>query len=417
MTTLGSDSTASPNLELLITEVVVVGGGLAGLSMACALATAGVPTICVDSDSPQTHAAAGFDIRTTALAHCARQVLDGAGVWSHLVAAAQPINDIRVIDQGSPFFVHYDHRAIGQEPFGYVLDNSAIRTGLFRRAAELAALTHLAPAQARTIDRNAGGATVTLTDGRRIQARLVIGADGRPSLCRTSAGIAYPKRSYNQTALICNIGHTLPHNGLAVEYFTPHGPFAILPLTGNRSSIVWSERSDRARLYQALPDDAYTAELQRRVGDFLGTIHILGARAAWPLAIMLADRMIDQRLALIGETIHAIHPIAGQGLNLSLRDVAALAEVVVDQYRSGLDVGATDALERYQRWRRFDTFLLAGVCDSLVHLFSNDLPPVRLARQVGLGVVNGLPSLKGFFMRHAMGMAGQLPRLIRGEPL
>jgi 2-octaprenyl-6-methoxyphenol hydroxylase len=405
-----------------VTEVVVVGGGLAGLSMACALATAGVPTVCVDRDSPTAQQVAGFDIRTTVLALCAQRVLAGAGVWPYLAAAAQPITDIRVVDGGGPLaarlgHLHYDYREVGTEPMGYVLDNAVIRDGLFQRVAALPALTHLAPATVRTVAREAQGATVTLTDGRRIQARLVIGADGRGSLVRDSAGIGIRCRDYRQTALICNIGHEYPHHGLAVERFTPTGPFAVLPLTGDRSSIVWSERSDRAKLYAALPDAAFVAELQRRVGEHLGRVHLIGGRAARPLSIMLADRMIDRRLALIGETIHAIHPVAGQGLNLSLRDVAVLAEVVVDQHRLGLDVGASDILERYQRWRRFDTLLLAGVCDSLIHLFSNDLAPLALARQVGLDVVDQLPGLKRLFMRHAMGLVGQLPRLVKGEAL
>jgi 2-octaprenyl-6-methoxyphenol hydroxylase len=417
MANSNSDSEHRTTTGDLTTEVVVVGGGLAGLSLACALGTAGVPTLCVDRESPEQQAADGFDLRTTALAHCAKQVLAGAGVWTYLAKDAQPINDIRVVDQGSLLHVHYDHRTIGDEPFGYVLDNAVIRAGLFQRVAELAAVTHLAPAAVHSIERDPAGVRVTLADGRRLQAKLVVGADGRGSLVRQSAGIGMPRRSYNQTALICNIGHEFPHHGLAVESFTPNGPFAVLPLTGNRSSIVWSERSDRAKLYAKLPDDLFVAEIQRRVGEFLGKIHLASGRAAYPLSIMLADRMIDHRMALIGETIHAIHPIAGQGLNLSLRDVAALAEVVVDQYRVGLDVGTVDVLERYQRWRRFDTLTLAGVCDSLVHLFSNDLPPLRIARQLGLGAVNQMPTLKSFFMRHAMGTTGQLPRLIAGTPL
>ncbi|MEI8396126.1 MAG: UbiH/UbiF/VisC/COQ6 family ubiquinone biosynthesis hydroxylase [Rhodospirillaceae bacterium] len=405
------------NDSSLTTEVAIVGGGLAGLSLACALATAGVPTVCIDRDSPDAQSVAGFDIRTTALALCGQRVLAAAGVWPHMVENAQPINDIRVVDRGSPLHVHYDHQAVGDEPFGYVLDNSAIRAGLFRRVSELAALTHIAPMAVRSIERTTRGAALTLADGRTVRARLIVGADGRVSLTRQSAGIQMPRRSYNQTAIICNIGHEFPHNGLAIEYFTPTGPFAVLPLTKNRSSIVWSERSDRAKLYMALPDDAFTEELKRRVGEHLGEIRVLGGRAAWPLGIMLAERMIDTRLALIGETIHAIHPIAGQGLNLSLRDVAALAEVVVDRFRLGLDIGAPDVLERYQRWRRFDTLLLAGVCDSLVHLFSNDIAPVKIGRQLGLGVVERLPELKRFFMKHAMGLVGQLPRMIRGEAL
>ncbi len=417
MTNTRGDSEQQTAPEEFSTEVAIVGGGLAGLSLAAALGTAGVPVVCIDRDSPLAQAADGFDLRTTALAHCAKQVLAGAGVWPHLVDHAQPINDIRVVDQGAPLHVHYDHTAIGAEPFGYVLDNSAIRQGLFSRVAQLPAVTHLAPASVRAIERGPLGVVLTLGDGRRVRARLVVGADGRGSMVRDHAGIALSRSTYGQTALICNIRHEFPHNGLAVEYFTPTGPFAVLPLTGNRSSIVWSERGDRAKLYARLSDEAFTAEIQRRVGEFLGTVTLASGRAAYPLSIMLANRMIDRRLALIGETIHAIHPIAGQGLNLSLRDVAALAEVVVDQYRLGLDVGAADILDRYQRWRRFDTLLLAGVCDGLVHLFSNDVAPLKLARQLGLGGVNRLPSLKSFFMRHAMGMVGHLPRMIQGVPL
>jgi 2-octaprenyl-6-methoxyphenol hydroxylase len=401
----------------LRTEVVVVGGGLAGLSMACTLAAAGVPTVCVDRDSPATQTAGGFDLRTTALALCAQKVLEGAGAWAYMAGDAQPILDIRVVDQGSPLFVHYDHREVGNEPMGWVLDNLVIRRALFRRAAELPALTHLAPVRVSGLERTPAGATVRLADGRAIRARLVIGADGRPSLCRQSAGIAWNRQAYGQTAIICNIGHEFPHHGLAVEHFTPHGPFAVLPLTENRCSIVWSERDALAPLYMKLPDALFVAELQKRVGEFLGEIRLIGGRAAYPLWIMLADRLTDTRLALIGEAAHAIHPIAGQGLNLGMRDIAALAEVVVDQFRLGLDPGSPDTLARYHRWRWFDTMMLSATCDSLVHLFSTDLPPLRLARNLGLGAVNRMPGLKRFFMRHAMGMVGHLPRLVRGEPL
>ena len=405
----------------ITTDVVVLGGGLAGLSMAAALATAGVPVVCIDRDSPDRQGEDGFDIRTTAVAYASRKVLEGAGVWKHMEPDAGPILDIRVADQFSPLFVHYDHKDLTwdgkNQPFGWILDNKDMRRALFARAAELPGLHHLAPAQAVSIERNRSGATVTLADGRVVKARLVVGADGRRSLARESAGIKLRTWAYDQTAIICTIRHSEPHNGVAVEHFLPNGPFAVLPMTENRSSIVWSEKRSLVDMYLKLPEDQFIDELTRRSGGYLGDIELLTRRDAWPLSVLLAERFIAERLALIGEAAHAIHPIAGQGLNLGLRDVAALAEVIVDAHRLGLDVGSPEVLARFQRWRRFDTVLLAAVCDGLVHLFSNNIPPLKLARDVGMAVVNRLPPLKRFFMRHAMGVVGDLPRMIKGVPL
>ncbi len=413
-----SGSTAAQEIT---TEVVVLGGGLAGLSMAAALATAGVPVVCIDRDSPDHHAADGFDIRTTAIAYASMKVLEGAGVWQHMEQHAGPILDIRVADQFSPLFVHYDHTDVTvdgkNQPFGWILDNKDMRRALFARAAELPGLVHLAPAQAVKVERSRSGASITLADGRVVKARLVVGADGRRSMARDSAGIRVRRWAYDQTAIICTIRHSEPHNGVAVEHFMPNGPFAVLPMTENRSSIVWSEKSSLADMYVKLPENQFIDELTRRSGGYLGDIEILTRREAWPLSVLLAESFIAERLALVGESAHAIHPIAGQGLNLGLRDVAALAEVIVDAHRLGLDVGSPEVLARFQRWRRFDTVLLAAVCDGLVHLFSNNIPPIRLARDIGMAVVNRLPPLKRFFMRHAMGVVGELPRMIKGVPL
>jgi len=407
--------------DIITTEVVVLGGGLAGLTMAAALATAGVPVVCIDRDSPDLHRRDDFDIRTTAIAYASMKVLEGAGVWRHMADDAGPILDIRVADQFSPLFVHYDHREVTldgkNQPFGWILDNKDMRRALFARVAELPGLRHIAPAQALRIDRDRSGAVVELADGRVVKARLVIGADGRKSLARETAGIRLRTWKYDQTAIICTIRHSEPHNGVAVEHFLPNGPFAVLPMTQNRSSIVWSEKSSLADMYIKLPEAEFIDELQRRSGGYLGEIELLTRREGWPLSVLLAQEFVAQRIALVGESAHAIHPIAGQGLNLSLRDVAALAEVIVDAYRLGLDVGSPEVLARYQRWRRFDTVLLAAVCDGLVHLFSNNFGPVKLAREVGLAVVNRLPPLKRFFMRHAMGVVGDLPRMVRGVPL
>lgn len=403
------------------TEVVVLGGGLAGLTMAAALATAKVPVVCIDQDSPENHGRADFDIRTTAIAYASMKVLEGAGVWKHMAEQAGPILDIRVADQFSPLFVHYDHRELtldGQNrPFGWILDNKDIRRALFARVKELPELLHLAPARAVAVERDRAGARVRLADGRVVKARLVIGADGRKSLARESAGIKVRRWAYDQSAIICTIRHSEPHGGVAVEHFLPNGPFAVLPMTDDRSSIVWSEKTELVPMYLGLPDAEFVEELRRRSGDYLGEIELLTRREAWPLSVLLADAFVAQRLALVGESAHAIHPIAGQGLNLGLRDVAALAEVIVDAHRLGLDVGGDNVLARYQRWRRFDTVLLAAVCDGLVHLFSNNIGPVKLARDVGMAVVNRLPPVKRFLMRHAMGIVGDLPRMIRGVPL
>ncbi|WP_353858194.1 UbiH/UbiF/VisC/COQ6 family ubiquinone biosynthesis hydroxylase [Azospirillum formosense] len=405
----------------ITTDVVVLGGGLAGLSMAAALATAGVPVVCIDRDSPDRQAADDFDIRTTAVAYASMKVLEGAGVWKHMEPDAGPILDIRVADQFSPLFVHYDHKELNwdgrNQPFGWILDNKDMRRALFARARELPGLRHLAPAQAVSIERSRAGATVKLADGRVVKARLVVGADGRRSLARESAGIKLRTWAYDQSAIICTIRHSEPHNGVAVEHFLPNGPFAVLPMTGNRSSIVWSEKRSLVDMYLKLPEDQFIDELTRRSGGYLGDIELVTRRDAWPLSVLLAERFIAERVALIGEAAHAIHPIAGQGLNLGLRDVAALAEVIVDAHRLGLDVGSPEVLARFQRWRRFDTVLLAAVCDGLVHLFSNNIPPIKLARDVGMAVVNRLPPLKRFFMRHAMGVVGELPRMIKGVPL
>ncbi|MFL7902985.1 UbiH/UbiF/VisC/COQ6 family ubiquinone biosynthesis hydroxylase [Azospirillum argentinense] len=405
----------------ITTDVVVLGGGLAGLSMAAALATAGVPVVCIDRDSPDRQAGDDFDIRTTAVAYASMKVLEGAGVWKHMEPYAGPILDIRVADQFSPLFVHYDHTELTwdgkNQPFGWILDNKDMRRALFARAKELPGLHHLAPAQAVSIERTRAGATVTLADGRVVKARLVVGADGRRSLARESAGIKLRTWAYDQTAIICTIRHSEPHNGVAVEHFLPNGPFAVLPMTENRSSIVWSEKRSLVDMYLKLPEDQFIDELTRRSGGYLGNIELVTRRDAWPLSVLLAERFIAERVALIGEAAHAIHPIAGQGLNLGLRDVAALAEVIVDAHRLGLDVGSPEVLARFQRWRRFDTVLLAVVCDGLVHLFSNNIPPIKLARDVGMAVVNRLPPLKRFFMRHAMGVVGELPRMIKGVPL
>ena len=416
----GHAKTAVPTR--LDTEILVLGGGMAGMTLAVALAGAGIDTTVLDSSPADTRLDEAYDGRASAIAHGSAQVFRGIGLWPYLADDAGPIQDIRVVDgtvTGGPstLFLHFDHREVGDLPFGYMIENRAIRRALFALAATLPKLHPLAPARVATLNRDATGAVAILEDGREIAARLVVGAEGRVSPSRESAGIGVSTAPYGQTAIVCTVAHEREHDGVAVEYFLPSGPFAMLPMTGRRMNIVWTERADLAPGFLALDDAAFLAELRRRFGDWLGELELAGPRFSYPLSLQHADRYTDRRLALIGDAAHAIHPIAGQGLNLGLRDVAALAEAAIDARRLGLDIGGPDVLRRYERWRRFDTVTLAAVTDVLNRLFSNDIAPLRLARDLGLAAVNQMPPLRRFFMRHAMGVVGELPRLVRGERL
>ena len=400
----------------LRTDVVIVGGGMAGLSLACAFGGAGLDCVVIDREDPATAVDAAFDGRVSALAHATCQMFKGLGIWAH-VSEAQPILDIRVSDGDSLLFLHYDHRDLGDEPFGHMVENRVTRLALLARIAELPTVRLLAPAGVTDVRRDAARSEVHLADGTVISAPLCVGADGRNSPLRQSAGIKCAAWSYHQVGIVCTVHHELPHGGVAQERFLPAGPFAILPMTGNRSSLVWTERADLAPAMMALDEAAFTAEMASRFGDYLGALEVVGPRWSYPLALHLAERYTDRRLALVGDAAHGIHPIAGQGLNLGLRDVAALAEVIVDTARLGLDIGDAVPLERYQRWRRFDALLLAAVTDSLNRLFSNDIEPIRLARDLGLAAVNRMGPLKRVFMSHARGTVGQLPKLLQGQSL
>jgi len=396
-------------------ELLVVGGGLAGMTLALAAAGAGIETALVDRDPPEHRVAEPFDGRSTALAWASRQVFAALGLWPDLEPDAEPILEIRVADGASPLFLHYDHALVGDHPLGFIVENRVLRRALLARLARLP-LHHLAPAEVSAVEYGER-AVATLADGRRIRAELVAAADGQKSPLREAAGIAATRWSYPQTGIVCTVRHAEPHRGVAVEHFLPAGPFAILPMTGQRSSIVWTERQDLAPALLALDAAAFHGELARRFGDFLGALEIEGRRWSYALSFLHARRLAAPRLALVGEAAHVIHPIAGQGFNLGLRDVAALAELVVDARRLGLDIGHGSVLERYDERRRLDALLLASVTDGLNRLFSNEIAPLRLARDLGLAAVDHVTPLKRLFMRHAMGVMGDVPRLARGEPL
>jgi 2-octaprenyl-6-methoxyphenol hydroxylase len=353
-------------------------------------------------------------------------VLDGLGLWPAIAADAEPILEIRVADGASPLFLHYDHRELGSdEPLGYIVENRVLRRILLARARALPSLQIFAPLSVESVETAPFAATARLSDGRRLRARLVAAADGAGSPLRRAAGIRTLEWRYPQTGIVTTVRHERPHAGIAIEHFLPAGPFAILPMTDEpaieagcpRSSIVWTERTELAPRLIGLPDPDFAAELAARFGDFLGAVEPVGPRWSYPLMLLLAERYAAPRLVLIGEAAHVIHPIAGQGLNLGIRDLAALAELVIDARRIGLDIGDNAVLQRYQQWRRLDTVMLAAVTDGLNRLFSNEIAPLRLARDLGLAAVNRMPPLKRLLMRDAMGLVGDLPRLARGEPL
>ncbi|NQV57178.1 MAG: 2-octaprenyl-6-methoxyphenyl hydroxylase [Rhodospirillales bacterium] len=395
-------------------DVLIVGGGLVGATQAIALGQAGLSVLVVDRLIARGQLDEGFDGRASAIAQAPKRMLERLGVWQHLTEAT-PILDIRVADGDSLLFLHYDHQEIGDQPLGYMVENRHMRQALFARLAELTSVRYLAPAEINDITRDENNVRVRLKDGVQLRAALIIGADGRSSQVREHAKIPLTRWSYDQTGIVCTIAHEKPHNNVAHEHFYPSGPFAILPISGNRSSIVWTERDKNVPGLMALDDAAFTKELAARFGDFMGDLKLNGPRWSYPLDLQFARNYSDKRLAVVGDAAHGMHPIAGQGLNVGLRDVAALAEVLIDAHRLGLDIGASHVLRGYDQWRRFDTTVMLALTDGLNRLFSNDLAPVRLARDVGLAAVNKSGPLKKVFMRHAMGAAGRLPKLLKGE--
>ena len=403
-------------------DIVIVGGGLNGPTLALALAQAGLSVTVVDALPTGTLADPGFDGRGYALALGSVRMLQAMGLWGALKDNAQPMLEIKITDgragEGpSPLWLHFDHAEIEEGPMGHMIEDRYLRRALLEAMAAEDKITHLSEETVIAQEVAPAGVAVTLASGKTLRARLLVGCDGRKSGTAERAGIKRQGWDYGQTALVCAIGHERPHNGVAHQYFMPPGPLAILPLPGNRSSIVWTETHARAAEIQALDDAAYLDVLRPRFGDFLGEISLAGARFTYPLNLTLAERFVDPRLALVGDAAHGVHPIAGQGLNLGFRDIAALAEVLVGARRRGEDIGAIDVLERYQRWRRWDTTALAVATDGINKLFSNDNPLLRGLRDLGLGAVNAMPGLRRSFIREAAGLTGDLPQLMQGRPL
>jgi 2-octaprenyl-6-methoxyphenol hydroxylase len=402
------------------TEVAVGGAGFAGLALAIALRQALGDPFAVAVIDPTLAHAQSKDPRASAIAAAARRLFEAIDVWDAVAPNAQPILDMVVTDSKlddavRPTFLTFGGDVEEGEPFAHMVENRHLVDALATKARDLGVDLR---AGAVAGFENAGNVVdVSLADGEVISARLLVGADGARSLIREQAGIAIHGWSYDQSAIVTTVAHEREHNGRADEHFLPAGPFAILPLTGKRCSIVWTENTREAQRIVALPDDEFHKELEQRFGLQLGELKVIGPRRAFPLGLFTARTFIGERLALIGDAAHIIHPIAGQGLNMGLRDVAALAEAIADAARLGLDPGGPDVLERYQRWRRFDTMTMGIATDGLNRLFSNHSDVLRLARDIGLGLVERMPALKRMFIREAAGFTGDVPKLLKGEAL
>lgn len=411
-------------------DLAIVGAGLNGSLLALAAGDTGLSTVLIDRVPLTTLTQPGFDGRTTAVAFTSQRLFAALGLWDEIAPEAEPIHDIRISDAGhdgraSPLFLHFDHREAAEDaesaaPMGWIVENRFLRAALLRRLAGCPRVELVSPDEVVASERGPDRAGLTLKSGRRLATRLIASAEGRFGSMREDAGIGARSWSYEQIAIVLVAHHAEPHRGVAQEKFLPGGPFAILPMTDgpageHRASIVWTERSDLARRLLELDEPRFQAEFARRFGDHLGPVAAVGPRWSYPLRLVHAERYIDTRLVLVGDAAHGIHPIAGQGYNLGVRDIAALVEVLIDAKRLGLDVGGADTLERYAQWRRADNLTMVAATDLLNRLFSNDIPPLRLVRDAGLAAVNRVPALRKFFVRHAMGLVGDLPRLIRGE--
>ncbi len=401
-------------------SIVIAGGALAGLGLALALRQglgAEIPVVVAD---PALAMRPSRDPRATAIVAGCRRLFEALGVWSQIAQTAQPILDMVVTDSKledatRPVFLSFAGDVEPGEPFAHMVENRNLIDALVARAE--AEGIELRATAVTSYDARIEGIDVTLGDGSAIEASLLIAADGARSKLRERAGIATYGWDYNQSGIVVTVGHERDHHGRAEEHFLPAGPFAILPLTGKRSSLVWTEaRAEAARII-ALADKEFHGELESRFGLHLGELTVLDKPRAFPLSYFVARSFIGERLALVGDAAHVIHPIAGQGLNMGLRDVAALAEVMVDAARLGMDIGQADVLERYQRWRRFDTMAMGLATNSLNFLFSNRSTLLRAFRDIGLGLVDRAPPLKSMFIRQAAGLVGEVPRLLKGEAL
>lgn len=400
-------------------DLIIVGGGLTGTAMALAAARGGFSVTIIDTLPRPTLELGDFDGRSYALANASCRLMRALGVWNDVADHAQPMLEIKVTDgragEGpAPWMMHFDHAEIEEGPMGYLVEDRHLRRAMLSALDADPMVTQINGETVTDQQITDAGVSVTLASGDHITGSVLIGSDGRRSGTASRAGIKRTAWGYNQTAIVCALDHDLPHGGIAHQFFMPNGPLAILPLTGNRCSIVWSETTDKAAQIMALDDDDFLDALRPAFGSFLGDIRLTGLRFSYPLGLSLANSFIADRMALIGDAAHGLHPIAGQGLNAGLRDIAALTQILTEARARGEDIGSAQSLARYQEWRRFDTATLAIATDTFNKLFSNDNPLLRAARDLGMAAINASPKLRRGFIREAAGLTGDLPDLMRG---
>jgi len=401
-------------------DVIILGGGLVGLALAAALDASGLSSIVVDPADPEARKDAAFDGRTSALSSSSKRMFDTIGISDHFPVPGCPIRRIEVADGLAPGGLVFDP-GDDDEPLGWMNENRHLRAALLARAEAGANIWLMWKAKPADVQRGEHGVTVLLEDGRRLSAPLLVAAEGRNSPMREAAGIRVARWKYDHAAIVSTLRHERPHDHAAYEIFYPAGPFALLPMTddlgGHRSAIVWSVAADDAPGLLSLSDQDFAAEAQAAMGGFLGRIELLAPRTTYPLGFHHAARMTDHRLALVGDAAHGIHPIAGQGVNLGYRDAAALAQVLVEGARLGLDLGDRQLLDRYQRWRGLDTFMVSLATDSLTRIYGVPGKTASRVRRFGMGLINRIGPVKGRLMAEARGTSGDLPLLLRGLPL
>lgn len=386
-------------------DIIIIGGGLVGLTTAIAAAKAGLSCAVIEKGNPEFLLSKQSDGRVSAIALGSKEFLKNCDIWNSIRFHAGPIKDIRVTDNNSPFFLHFNHDLVGDEPLGYMVENITLLKALYEKTRNNPQIELHTQTQYTNIERNSDQVTVTLDNNKTITAQLLIAADGRHSSVRESAHIKTSSIPYGQTGIVCNVEHTLHHQETAVEHFMPSGPFAILPMHGGyHSSLVWTEKTEDAEYLLSQSKEELLISLHKRFGDFLGKLKIATPIFHYPLSLTTVKSYTATRLVLIGDAAHGIHPIAGQGLNLGIRDIEALLTTLKDQHENGLDIGSTSCLKHYAKKRAFDIHSMIAITHQLNHLFANAIPPIQIARQLGLASVNKITPLKKFFMKNAMGL-------------
>lgn len=398
-------------------DIIIVGGGLNGSLMAIAAANIGFSTIVLDSKDNEASVENRFDGRSYALALSSVRLLKNLNIFKDIIDKSQPILDIKILDgklvQGpSQFSLHFDNNEIHDGPMGQMVEDRFIRKALFTKINKNEQIDYKFNSKVTEHKKQSGYISVTLDNGKKLNTKLLVGADGKNSELANRAEIKKSGWKYNQSALVCAIEHEADHNGVAWQYFMPSGPLAVLPMTGKRSCIVWTEQNANAKAINLFDETRYTKILAARLGNFLGKFKIIGDRHTYPLELSIADQFIDERLALIGDAAHSVHPIAGQGLNAGFKDIAVLAHIIQDAHNRGEDLGSLGVLKRYEEWRRFDSAQLAYSTDLFNKLFSNENEALRLARNIGLKLLDSIPVAKRNIIKEAAGITGELPRLM-----